>query len=164
MSLATSEKNEGGQAVRAIASPARRAAVSQPGGGKQTNWRASLRFKEPPALDKETVSTTGGKDRQLLESAGRGDTERVLQLLAEGANCEWRNNFGQSAVHWASGHGHGECLRVLLQRGARIDAITDKKWTPMHYASYNGPFHPPTYNSRKEFLLLSQELWATTFS
>ena len=102
----------------------------------KTNWRASLRLKDPLPLEKDN------KDRLLLDAAGRGEVDKVTALLEDGANHAWCNNFGQSAIHWAAGHGHAECLRILLQHNADVDALTGKKWTPMHYAAYNGIFAP----------------------
>ena len=103
----------------------------------KTNWRASLRLKDPLPLEKDN------KDRLLLDAAGRGEVEKVTALLEDGANHAWCNNFGQSAIHWAAGHGHAECLRILLQHNADVDALTGKKWTPMHYAAYNGIYLLP---------------------
>ena len=103
----------------------------------KTNWRASLRLKDPLPLEKDN------KDRLLLDAAGRGEVDKVTALLEDGANHAWCNNFGQSAIHWAAGHGHAECLRILLQHNADVDALTGKKWTPMHYAAYNGIYLLP---------------------
>ena len=98
----------------------------------KTNWRKSLRLKDPPPQEKDKA------ERQLLDAAGRGDVAKARQLLKEGTDTGWKNNLGQSAIHWAAGHGYVECLQVLLEYQAKVDDLTVKNWTPLHYASYNG--------------------------
>jgi len=40
--------------------------------------------------------------------------------------------------------GSQECIELLLKHNAEIYAQDNRKWTPLHYASYNG--HPRAVN------------------
>src|SRR5690606_6715241 len=102
----------------------------------QINWRQPLKLPADPP-------NPGGKEadeNQLLDAAGRGELDKVKALLAKGTSTAWKNKLGQSAVHWAAGHGHVESLRALLDSKAEVNALTSKNWTPLHYASYNGNY------------------------
>ena len=48
-----------------------------------------------------------------------GDTERVRQLLDEGAPVDEKSEFGRTALMWASSYGHTEVVRLLLDKRAR---------------------------------------------
>ena len=50
-----------------------------------------------------------------------GDTERVRQLLDEGAPVDEKSEFGRTALMWASSYGHTEVVRLLLDKGAAVD-------------------------------------------
>ena len=47
-----------------------------------------------------------------------GDTERVRQLLDEGAPVDEKGEYGYTALMWASKRGHTEVVQLLLDNGA----------------------------------------------
>lgn len=105
-------------------------------GKTKRNWRKSLKLPADPPNPVEKEAD----EKQLLDAAGRGELDKVKALLAKGTSTAWKNKLGQSAVHWAAGHGHVESLRALLDSKAEVNALTSKNWTPLHYASYNGNY------------------------
>ncbi len=44
----------------------------------------------------------------------------------------------QTPLHWASGKGHVEVVKLLLEKGADLIAANSSGWTPLHWASENG--------------------------
>ena len=43
-----------------------------------------------------------------------GFTERVRRLLGEGAALDEKDEYGKTALMWASGRGHTEVVQLLL--------------------------------------------------
>ena len=41
-------------------------------------------------------------------------------------------------AHWAASDGHIEAVKVLLDRGANVEAATDRKWTALYEAACGG--------------------------
>lgn len=73
----------------------------------------------------------------ILTAAHDGDIERLLQLLNADSIKE-RDSGGFTALHYASIEGHSECVKLLLDHGAEVDAVDTTRWgTPLHYASYH---------------------------
>lgn len=57
-------------------------------------------------------------------------------LLNAGANTENRTVVGQTALFWASGRGQAACARILLERGAHVNAQDDNGDTPLHRCAW----------------------------
>ncbi len=58
---------------------------------------------------------------RLFEAAQKGETEKVVQLLAEGAPVEARDRFGNTALLVAARAGRTKAVQVLLEAGSEID-------------------------------------------
>lgn len=70
-------------------------------------------------------------DRILLDAARSGDTAAVVRALDAGADPEARDEDGRSALLRAALHDHVETARVLVGRGADVnarDARQDSPW------------------------------------
>lgn len=61
-------------------------------------------------------------NNQLLAAAKCGDTPVCHDLLARGANIHAINSLGINALHLAAGQGHNDTCRLLLERGADVNA------------------------------------------
>lgn len=77
-------------------------------------------FDESGALQKDT-------DAKQLESAflyacGYGSGEAVLFLLDHGVDPSTRTTDGQTGLHWANYGPHIGVIKLLLERGAAVDA------------------------------------------
>ncbi|XP_019630682.1 PREDICTED: ankyrin repeat domain-containing protein 23-like [Branchiostoma belcheri] len=65
------------------------------------------------------------KEKELRKAAGRGEEDRVKQLLAEGVNVNAADNGRWTALHQASMYGHTGTVQALLTAGATIEARSD---------------------------------------
>lgn len=77
---------------------------------------------------------------ELHEAAFSGDLASLRNCLRTGCNAnepdpEWG---GRTPLHIASCQGHADCVTLLLDAGAKMDAVTDAGWTPAHYACEAG--------------------------
>lgn len=64
----------------------------------------------------------------------------IINILAEaGANVSRpTNRIKATALHWAASQGHSECVKVLLEHNARIEARTSFGRTPLMQAARSG--------------------------
>ena len=59
----------------------------------------------------------------LYDAAARGQTEVLYDLIRQGADPNWRDEHGLSALHVASLHGYVDCVCGLLCSGANVHAV-----------------------------------------
>ena len=74
----------------------------------------------------------------LEEAAACGDILTVQLLLRKGADPNYRDRDGWSAIHWAAEEGHLEIVRLLLNEGANINAVSSYGTSPLHCAANGG--------------------------
>ena len=78
----------------------------------------------------------------MYDAAARNDLARVLELLRQGAQLEWRNpsSRGWTALAIACSEGCYEAAEALCAHGAELDTRSDTQRTPLMYAAAAG--HP----------------------
>ena len=69
--------------------------------------------------------------RAATRSAGNA---ALRQLLADGADVNARNKFGDTPLHFAAQRKHVEAVRLLLAAGANVNARGLQEVTPLHGA------------------------------
>lgn len=80
-------------------------------------------------------------NEEFIQVCTNGDESAAVRLLDEGANIEARDGCDhQTALVFAADRGHLPIVRLLVSRGADINAQDDKGWTALSEASYMG--HP----------------------
>jgi hypothetical protein len=77
-------------------------------------------------------------DALALSYAARGDTERVLAMLAGGANVRASLGDGRTLVALAAEDGDEELVRALVARGADVSAADVRGATPVFAAARGG--------------------------
>ncbi|HUF63519.1 MAG TPA: ankyrin repeat domain-containing protein [Verrucomicrobiales bacterium] len=108
-------------------------------GGPQSGCRFALRAGAQVAL---TALWSGAvwaaEEPALADAAQRGEWDRVLTLLREGAKVDAAQADGTTALHWAAHIDEANALRVLLEAGASADAGNRYGVRPLHLACVNG--------------------------
>ncbi len=77
-------------------------------------------------------------NEQLLEAAYAGDTQAVAEALAQGADVNYPDDSGETALIYASDGGHEEIVRVLIARGADVNHIDNRGFTVLMGAASFG--------------------------
>jgi ankyrin repeat protein len=79
----------------------------------------------------------GQMEKGFLYAAGYGRIETATFLLDRGVNPGHHNDEGQTALHWTTYGPHVEVARLLIERGAPVDA-RDRRFnaTPLDWAIY----------------------------
>jgi ankyrin repeat protein len=68
-----------------------------------------------------------GRDRALIvDAAGSRSAATIALMLDLGFATDDRNGFGEPPSHGAAYHGNAEVVRLLLERGADVDARDDR--------------------------------------
>ena len=88
--------------------------------------------------------TTPSEPAALHDAAKKGDTHRVRELLATGADVNAKTNTGsilfdeETPLHYATFFGHVEAMKVLIEAGADVNAKEKYGKTPLHHAASQG--------------------------
>ncbi len=75
---------------------------------------------------------------ELITAAARGDTTRVLELIAEGAPLNAQDERGRTGVMAATHGNHVETVRALLDAGADVNLRDARSDNPFLYAGAEG--------------------------
>jgi ankyrin repeat protein len=78
-----------------------------------------------------------GKPLSLLVASALGHTVMVKHLLQKGYDISTTDQE-LTALHLASGNGHLELVKLLLENGANPNAVNESNDTPLHKAVENG--------------------------
>ncbi|CAH1445185.1 unnamed protein product [Lactuca virosa] len=73
-----------------------------------------------------------------METAIIGNLQGLMRALYYGADKEEEDSEGRRALHFACGFGEVKCAKVLLEAGAKVDALDNNNDTPLHYAAAYG--------------------------
>ena len=74
----------------------------------------------------------------LMRAALKGNTERVKELMNDGADINQRDENGRTALMFAVINGHYQTMKVLLEHGADVNARSNKGGTAMMGAALAG--------------------------
>ena len=111
-----------------------------------------LRKKQSKSLldelleDKSSIDQWTPKKAQVAISAAdlpnaakMGDADEILHLIYNGANVTGEFGVAKSTpMLWAGWSGDIECLKILLNNGADINAQNRHGYSPIHWASIRG--------------------------
>jgi len=102
-------------------------------------WRGLVVSGYRLVSDRVLTAIDGAAESELHGAAWGGDLERVTRLVERGADVNWRDSIGETALFGAAGWGHAEVVRYLL--GVRADcniAESTMGYTPLHWAASHG--------------------------
>ncbi len=81
------------------------------------------------------IETRGPMCKTPLIMAAMNNSAPVATLLiARGADLEARDQFGKTALSWATNRGHAT-IGLLLAKGADVNTVDDLNQTPLYYAA-----------------------------
>ncbi len=86
-----------------------------------------------PALKADHANTVG--ETPLMMAALRGNIEAAVDLIGKGAAV---NRTGWTPLHYAASSPHAALVRLLLDKGAAIEAGSPNQTTPLMMASRYG--------------------------
>lgn len=108
--------------------------------GKQSSL---MPRREESAEDLQAVEMAAGdeepeimKDISLMYAANEGDVEGIRELLEAGANANFMDIDGRTALHVAACQGFTEVVEMLLRNGAKVDP-KDRWGSTVGYAVYS---------------------------
>ena len=112
-------------------------------GKSALGWAASLGYSSIAELLVEKGADVMHMTRNtqmvpLEEAAACGNFLTVQLLLRFGADPNYRDRGGWSAIHWAAEEGHLEVVRLLLKDGANVNAVSSYGTSPLHCAANGG--------------------------
>ena len=62
----------------------------------------------------------------------------VRDLITLGANLDWQNDYGRTALHYCGQYDHLEIAKMLIDAGADVNIQHSRGWTPLHiFTFYN---------------------------
>ena len=64
----------------------------------------------------------------------------VSDLIVLGANLDWQDNYGWTALHICADWNRLEITRMLLDAGADVNIQNNNGWTALHWCAYKN--HP----------------------
>eukprot|EP00118_Oscarella_pearsei_P027145 m.1030 g.1030 ORF g.1030 m.1030 type:complete len:846 (+) comp5531_c0_seq1:55-2592(+) len=102
-------------------------------------------FHRPKPVKAETIVPSSftqpdlsNPNRQLLDASRAGDLSRIQLALDQGADINWRNALGYTALREVAVNDRFDACRALLDKGADPERLDDNEWTGLHWAAAKG--------------------------
>lgn len=84
----------------------------------------------------QNTAAEGAAESDLHAAAWGGDVEEVRAILESGADVNWRDSIGETAIFGAAGWGHAEVVRYLIEKGAQLSFQENGTgYTALHWAA-----------------------------
>nr|XP_057932847.1 protein phosphatase 1 regulatory subunit 12A isoform X3 [Doryrhamphus excisus]XP_057932848.1 protein phosphatase 1 regulatory subunit 12A isoform X3 [Doryrhamphus excisus] len=101
-------------------------------------WLGSETDLEPPILKKKKTKVKFDDGAVFLAACSSGDTEEVLRMLDRGADINYANVDGLTALHQACIDDNVDMVTFLVAHGASINQPDNEGWIPLHAAASCG--------------------------
>ncbi|KAL0962918.1 hypothetical protein UPYG_G00347130 [Umbra pygmaea] len=101
-------------------------------------WLGSETDLEPPVLKKKKTKVKFDDGAVFLAACSSGDTEEVLRMIDRGADINYANVDGLTALHQACIDDNVDMVTFLVQHGAAINQPDNEGWIPLHAAASCG--------------------------
>ncbi|XP_060924700.1 protein phosphatase 1 regulatory subunit 12A isoform X2 [Limanda limanda] len=101
-------------------------------------WLGSETDLEPPELKKKKTKVKFDDGAVFLAACSSGDTEEVLRMLDRGADINYANVDGLTALHQACIDDNVDMVTFLVEHGASINQPDNEGWIPLHAAASCG--------------------------
>ncbi|XP_075928892.1 protein phosphatase 1 regulatory subunit 12A isoform X4 [Petromyzon marinus] len=101
-------------------------------------WAGSETDLETAVLRRKKSKVKFDDGAVFLAACSSGDTDEVLSLLERGADINYANVDGLSALHQACIDENFDMVKFLVERDANINQADNEGWTPLHAAASCG--------------------------
>nr|XP_054595758.1 protein phosphatase 1 regulatory subunit 12A isoform X2 [Nothobranchius furzeri] len=101
-------------------------------------WLGSETDQEPSVLKKKKTKVKFDDGAVFLAACSSGDTEEVLRLLDRGADINYANVDGLTALHQACIDDNVDMVTFLVEHGANLNQPDNEGWIPLHAAASCG--------------------------
>ncbi|XP_048863277.1 protein phosphatase 1 regulatory subunit 12A-like isoform X5 [Brienomyrus brachyistius] len=101
-------------------------------------WLGSETDLEPPILKKKKTKVKFDEGAVFLAACSSGDTEEVLRMLERGADINYANVDGLTALHQACIDDNVDMVTFLVEHGACVNQPDNEGWIPLHAAASCG--------------------------
>ncbi|XP_012670935.2 protein phosphatase 1 regulatory subunit 12A isoform X1 [Clupea harengus] len=101
-------------------------------------WIGSETDQEPPVLKKKKTKVKFDDGAVFLAACSAGDTEEVIRMLDRGADINYANVDGLTALHQACIDDNVDMVTFLVEHGAGINQPDNEGWIPLHAAASCG--------------------------
>ncbi|XP_051544817.1 protein phosphatase 1 regulatory subunit 12A-like isoform X7 [Myxocyprinus asiaticus] len=101
-------------------------------------WIGSETDLEPSVLKKKKTKVKFDDGAVFLAACSSGDTEEVLRMLDRGADINYANVDGLTALHQACIDDNVDMVTFLVEHGACINQPDNEGWIPLHAAASCG--------------------------
>lgn len=92
--------------------------------------------------DKAPIPVMRAETSRVLQDALKAEESeqlaRIVRWIESGGNLDWRATNGWTLLHLAAQCGNEKIIRLLLSRGANIEALDEDKGTPLMLACNTG--------------------------
>jgi hypothetical protein len=105
---------------------------------KSTGYPPGGSMDQPVVLARLSALTQESLNQRLHVAVGNASTRAVALCVQAGAELEWSDEVGMTALHVAAAIGCEEVCEALLLLGANANARTRSGATPLHFASFRG--------------------------
>ena len=86
------------------------------------------------------ITPPNKKGEMLVEEIQKREPnlDLVRDLIALGANLDWQDDYGITALHYCGQYDHLDIAKVLIDAGADVNIQHSRGWTPLHiFTFYN---------------------------
>ncbi|XP_062059144.1 protein phosphatase 1 regulatory subunit 12A isoform X1 [Lepus europaeus] len=101
-------------------------------------WMGSETDLEPPVVKRQKTKVKFDDGAVFLAACSSGDTDEVLKLLHRGADINYANVDGLTALHQACIDDNVDMVKFLVENGANINQPDNEGWIPLHAAASCG--------------------------
>uniref|UniRef100_A0A8C5MKK1 Protein phosphatase 1 regulatory subunit n=1 Tax=Leptobrachium leishanense TaxID=445787 RepID=A0A8C5MKK1_9ANUR len=101
-------------------------------------WIGSETDLEPHVIKRKKTKVKFDDGAVFLAACSSGDSEEVLRLLERGADINYANVDGLTALHQACIDDNIDMVKFLVESGASINQPDNEGWIPLHAASSCG--------------------------
>ncbi|KAJ8007007.1 hypothetical protein DPEC_G00113100 [Dallia pectoralis] len=101
-------------------------------------WLGSETDLETPILKKKKTKVKFDDGAVFLAACSSGDTEEVLRMIDRGADINYANVDGLTALHQACIDDNVDMVTFLVEHGAAINQPDNEGWIPLHAAASCG--------------------------